>query len=104
MYWTEEATNKLIEMAEKQKRKENGIRIIAQPDDEEGFTYELYWEHQVMPTDETIKREGLNIFIDKQSHQLLEDTVVYFTIQEGKEGIFIMKTTSDCSTCSTVCF
>ncbi|WP_141432877.1 iron-sulfur cluster assembly accessory protein [Bacillus sp. 03113] len=103
MQFTEDAAKKVLELVDEEKRNDLGIRIYAQSNESE-VQYEVFWEDRALPKDIITHQEGLKIFVDPESNELLNETVIFFTVQDGEEGLFIMKTTSNCSTCSTVCF
>ncbi|WP_445490736.1 HesB/IscA family protein [Niallia sp. 03133] len=103
MQITEEAAKKILELMEKQDKRDMGLRIIAMSA-EEGVDLQVYWEKEGAPTDKIIQQEGVKIFVDSESDKFLEEMTIFYTVQDDKEGLFIMNAISDCSSCSTVCF
>ncbi|SDY24449.1 Fe-S cluster assembly iron-binding protein IscA [Evansella caseinilytica] len=79
-----------------------GIRIRAK---QKGFhvKYQLLWEELERTDDIVYDQGGLKIYIDADSALHVKDTVVFLTEQDGKEGLYIMKNTSVCATCSMTC-
>ncbi|MGP7816681.1 iron-sulfur cluster biosynthesis family protein [Niallia sp. 01092] len=103
MQITEDAVKKVLDLMEQQDNREMGLRIKAMPA-EDKVDFQLYWESEELPSDKIIQQEGLKIFLDDDSSKLLEEMTIFYTVQDGKEGLFIMNAISDCSSCSTVCF
>lgn len=102
--FSEDAVKKVLQVINQEiQRKELGIRIIAEQM-EDTVEYQMFWEETKQKDDTIFNQEGLKIFIDSKSRELVEDTVVFLTEQEGQEGLFIMKNTSNCASCSTNCF
>ncbi|PKG22301.1 hypothetical protein [Niallia nealsonii] len=102
MQFTEEAAKELLEYIDNNCNMQ-GIRIIA-VSIEENIHYQIYWEKEQFPDDEVIIQNGLKIFLDFKTSEVLKEQMIFYTEKDGKKGLFIMKSISDCSTCSTVCF
>lgn len=103
MQFTEEAAEKLLEYIDNNHYDIEGIRIIA-ISIEENINYQIYWEKEQFPDDEVIIQNGLKIFLDPKTSEALEEQMIFYTEKDGRKGLFIMKSVSDCSTCATVCF
>ncbi|GKU84570.1 hypothetical protein [Niallia sp. NCCP-28] len=103
MLFTEEAAEELLEYIDNKGLDMKGIRIVA-VSIEENIHYQIYWEKEQLPDDEVFIQNGLKIFLDFKTKAALKEKMIFYTEREGKKGLFIMKSVSDCSTCSTVCF
>lgn len=103
MQFTEEAAKELSEYIDNNNCNMKGIRIIA-VSIEENIRYQIYWEKEQFPDDEVIIQNGLKIFLDFKTSEVLKEQIIFYTEKDGKKGLFIMKSVSDCSTCSTICF
>lgn len=104
MVFSDEAVQRLLEYKGQNKfREEVGVRITAEEVDNQ-VSYEVYWEEKERPKDMITYHDGIKFFIDQKSKELVKDTFVYLIEKNGQEGLFIMKNTSNCSSCSTTCF
>lgn len=104
MQIAEDAVQKLLELiAHYENPATAGIRVIAKELDKK-ISYEVYVEKSEFSDDYIFFQEGLKIFMDPQTKDLVDDTYAFLTEQDGQEGLFIMKNTSDCASCSETCF
>lgn len=104
MQMAEEAIQRLLEIISKSENTANvGIRLKAEKSEEQ-LSYQVYWEDKEFPDDIITYQKDLKIFIDTKSYDLVENTYIFLTEQEGVEGLFIMNNTSNCSTCTETCF
>lgn len=104
MQFAEEAIQRMLEIISIHGNTENvGIRLKAEKSEDQ-LTYQIFWEDEELQDDFITYQKGLKVFIDKKSYVLIENTYVFLTEQDGKEGLFIMNNTSNCSTCTETCF
>lgn len=104
MQFAEEAIQRLLELSSNHENAGNvGIRLKAEKSEDQ-LTYQIFWEEEELQDDLITYQKGLKIFLDKKSYELVENTYVFLTEQDGKEGLFIMNNTSNCSTCTETCF
>jgi len=103
MQFTEEAAEKLSEYIENNRGGIEGIRIMA-ASAKGNLYYRIYWEKDSFPDDEVIIQNGLKIFLNSYTSEVLKEQTIFYAEKDGKKGLFIMKSVSGCSTCSTVCF
>lgn len=103
MQFTPEAAERILTYMKENNIDEAGLRISATKDNDK-VNYCVYWEDQELMEDIVIIQEGLKIHVTPDSNQLLDNTIVFTSMEEGIEGLFIMENQSDCSSCAIDCF
>jgi iron-sulfur cluster assembly protein len=81
---TASAIAKIKEMMHKQQVEDGGLRIGVIGGGCSGLSYKLAFETQARPHDQVLELDGLKVFIDPKSSQLLSDTTVDFS--DGLNG------------------
>jgi len=51
--------------------------------------YQMHWETDKAPDDETLSAEGLTLLVDAESRPLLEGSVIDYKKEDMSEGFFI---------------
>ncbi len=81
---TQETVHKIKELLEKEGKKGWAIRIEAIPGGCSGFLYNMEFEKDSREGDFVQKEDGLNVFIDPMSKEMLIGTSISYT--EGIHG------------------
>ena len=81
---TDRAAAKVLEIASEEGLAAQGIRLCVIGGGCAGFNYDLYFEENPTPMDETFEAKGVKMFIDPLSYQYLDGTEIDFV--EGLYG------------------
>ena len=84
---TQEAANKILEIAKQQKKEKFGLKIFAFPGGCAGVQYGLDFEDKPHDTDTVIKQHGVELFIDKDSGDLLKGAKIDY-VSNGEQSGF----------------
>jgi iron-sulfur cluster assembly accessory protein len=100
MTLTETAVSKVKEILDQQEPKPTGLRIAVVGGGCSGFSYQMTFDNQALPTDRVSEYDGLKVFIDQASMLYLQGTKIdYVETLEGAGFKFDnpnVKTTCGC--------
>ncbi len=74
--FTENAVQKIREMAEAQSFGDHGVRVMVVGGGCAGFTYDMDFEQDERDDDEVSEQHGLRVFVDAMSSMYLDGTTV----------------------------
>ena len=69
---TSKAAEKLKELQVKQKKEDQGLRVMVVPGGCSGFSYGFDWETKANEDDTVVEEQGVRLFVDKSSMDLLK--------------------------------
>ena len=81
---TERASEKVKEIQTAEGLAGQGLRLRVIGGGCSGFTYDLFFDDEVGPMDETFESQGVSIYVDQMSFQYLEGTSIDYV--EGLYG------------------
>lgn len=75
---TKEAAAKIKELLAKSNKQDYGLRVQVLPGGCAGFKYAMRFEKSSTPEDYVIEKDGVNLFIDKNSADLIKGAQVHY--------------------------
>lgn len=102
---TENAANKIIEIAKQEKKSTFGLRIHVFPGGCAGFQYGLDFEEKPHDTDKVFKKHGVQLFVDKESIDFLKGAKIDYinSLQESGFKIDNPNVVNSCNCGKSVC-
>lgn len=86
---SETAAAKVRSLCEKEARDDLRLRVAVQPGGCSGFTYQLYFDDQLLDGDATVDFGGVEVVVDKMSVSYLDGTTIDFVDTIEKQGFTI---------------
>lgn len=77
----------------------SGLRIMVETGGCAGYQYKMGLVADVDPDDTVVEREGVRVFVDNKSHELLAGTVIDFVVALEGSG-FTFENPNATSSCS----
>jgi iron-sulfur cluster assembly accessory protein len=100
---TDKAAEKALAILNSEGKADWGLRIFVAGESCCGPSYGLDMQEEKMPGDEVVEKNGLKVFIDKQTMTTLTDRQLDYYIGEQGEGFIFTGGVSSCGTGSSGC-
>jgi iron-sulfur cluster assembly accessory protein len=99
---TDKAADKAKELLASEGKENWGIRVYVAGENCCGLSYGLNVQEKEMPNDEVIEKNGLKVFMDKQTLETLSGKQLEYHTEGEAEGFILTGGISSCgSTCDT---
>ena len=96
---TDNAASKVGELISAEGEAGLALRVAVRPGGCSGFSYEMYFDSQVEPTDIVNETDGVRLIVDEQSAGLLRGATVDFEDQGLQGSGFAIKNPNQSRTC-----
>ncbi len=95
---TEKAASKVKELLKSEKKESYGLRIEVVPGGCSGFEYGFSFDNKKVSNDTIIEKDGLKVFVDKESLAMIDGATVDFieTLQGAGFKVSNPKAKSSC--------
>lgn len=89
IFLSENATAKIKEMLSSEKRENAGLKVAVSPGGCSGFVYQLSFEESPLVDDVVLEENGVKIFIDKDSLQMMRGANIDYVESLNESGFKI---------------
>jgi iron-sulfur cluster insertion protein len=100
---TDKAVEKVMSILADEGKEKWGIRIFVAGESCCGPSYGLDFQEEQMPDDEVIEKNGLKVFMDKQTLETLTGRQFDYYVGEEGEGFIFTGGISACGTGGSAC-